>query len=186
MIVYCNNIVSCIYNGIQILMSSGLSTHCSAMAFAISTRHQMGFLCDLVLHAIFDGYSLGVTCCCSESKYVIHCFIGDRTLMPYHGQEIKCSISSQSGKAPDRHSDMQCLAWHYAQCVLTRFRGYYVLHSRTLIANNTESNMVNFKKLGLANILQISIGLSSFPRVLSAWSSAFLVLSGVRDHSTSP
>lgn len=75
------------------------------------------------LHAVFDDYSLGVYH--SEGKYVIHCFSGDRALLGYHGQEITFS-SLVRAQAPDWLPNIECLDWHYAQCVLTRFRGYHV------------------------------------------------------------
>ena len=75
------------------------------------------------LHTLFDEYSLGIYY--SSGEYIVHCFSGDRSLRTHHGQSIKFS-STVHQQAPDWLPDIQCLAWHYEQCVLTRFRGYHV------------------------------------------------------------
>ena len=75
------------------------------------------------LRTLFDEYAVGVYC--HQAQYVLHCFAWNGPGLAHHGQilafdrDVKEQLRSW---LPHR----DCLRWHYTQCILTRFRGFYV------------------------------------------------------------
>lgn len=75
------------------------------------------------LHKLFDAYRLGIYC--FESRLYVHCFAVPVLFQKYHGCEIKFHKEVVE-QAPTWLPNTDCLRWHYAQCILTSFRGTYV------------------------------------------------------------
>lgn len=74
-------------------------------------------------HSLFDNYNFGIYCI--NGTYQVHFFAGDTSLLQHHGQWLHFSDAVRQ-QAPGWLPNASCLAWHYKQCILAAFRGYYV------------------------------------------------------------
>lgn len=81
---------------------------------------EVGLTLRTDIHRAYDSYKLGIYV--ENGRYYVHSFGG--SAKQYHGMEIEFPYKDSGA---DSHRPCpELLEWHYAQCVMARFRGFKV------------------------------------------------------------